>query len=230
MEKTKICNNCKVEKSINEFHRHSHKKDGHREVCKFCRSILEADKQKEYKKNNKDKIASAGAAYYIKNKEKIKQYNKENKIKINNARSLYKKEKRISDPSFKLRENISCLFRHFLKKSKNIKNNSFFKYCGYTIDIYRMRLENTFTSEMNWDNYGEFWHIDHIISLASFNIPSSDHIIVKILWHPFNLRALPAKQNISENCRPINFQLLRDIINDIDHNINIIDIMRLAKI
>jgi len=33
---TKICKRCKIEKPINEFHKHSGYPDGHRARCKYC--------------------------------------------------------------------------------------------------------------------------------------------------------------------------------------------------
>lgn len=44
---TKICTKCKQEKSLEDFHRHSRSKNGHREVCKACRKTLSAEVHKK---------------------------------------------------------------------------------------------------------------------------------------------------------------------------------------
>ena len=41
---------------------------------------------------------------------------------------------------------------------------------GCTAAHIKAHLESKFTPEMNWDNYGTFWEIDHIRPCASFDL------------------------------------------------------------
>ena len=45
--------------------------------------------------------------------------------------------------------------------------------------IHRKVLGNQFTNEMSWDNMGDYWHIDHIIPFAAFDlsIHTNQHIV-----------------------------------------------------
>ncbi len=52
---------------------------------------------------------------------------------------------------------------------------------------------------MNWDNFGSYWHIDHIRPLASYSIKDEkDPNLVKA-WGLNNLQPLEASENISKN-------------------------------
>lgn len=63
----------------------------------------------------------------------------------------------------KIRENIKSR----LKKSMGVKSDSIVKYLGCSIDDFKRHLESLFKPGMTWDNYGEKWHIDHIIPLST---------------------------------------------------------------
>jgi len=83
----KICSQCKLEKSINEFH---FRKDTqkYRNQCKHCISI----KNKQYRDENKDKISHNKKEYARKNRDKISDYQKEYRIK--NKDSIRENQKR----------------------------------------------------------------------------------------------------------------------------------------
>ena len=38
----------------------------------------------------------------------------------------------------------------------------------------KSHLESQFTAEMNWDNYGSYWHIDHKVPISFFNYQCYD--------------------------------------------------------
>lgn len=85
----KICTNCKVNKSLKEFHRDTTKEDGRRSQCKNCHSIY----KKVYRVKNKQRILDRDKKYYAKNNKKIikyqKNYRAENKPKILEAAKKY---------------------------------------------------------------------------------------------------------------------------------------------
>ena len=57
----------------------------------------------------------------------------------------------------------SCLFRKSMKK-----NEKTIHYLGYYSSDLKYHLQSKFDENMNWENYGEYWHIDHIIPISLF--------------------------------------------------------------
>jgi|SRR5579859_4432536 len=177
----KKCSCCHLEKDISEFK--------YNNFCKTCRALKKKlwrqnnpDKAKQYNgakkkwlKNNKEKRKQYERQYYLKNKEKIK-----HSLTIQSKRT-YKKNKRQNDPVFRLRENISNAINKALRKGKSSKAGfSIFKYLEYNIDLLKSHLQSLFDANMSWENYGEYWHIDHII-------PQSDLPYISMLDNNFKL-------------------------------------------
>jgi hypothetical protein len=155
------------------------------------------EKRKEYYKE-----------YYLKNKDKVKEYCKQEYVKKN--KYLYKKNRLKNDVCFKMRSNISNSINKALKKSKTNKGGrSILKYLGYSIIDLRNHLENKFDSNMNWDNYGVYWHIDHIIPQSCLPYKSMEDENFKKCWSLQNLRPLEAKQNILDGATRVRHKMFQ---------------------
>ncbi len=115
------------------------------------------DKSKEYYNDNKDNLIIYKKGYYINNKEKIINHN-----------SKYKRNRRKIDPLFKLNENIRSLISNTFRNNGYKKNTKSVIILGCSFQEFKDYLESKFTPEMNWQNQGSYWHMDHIkpISLA----------------------------------------------------------------
>jgi hypothetical protein len=142
---TKHCNLCDSDKSINDFYKGL-------TYCKAC-----------HKKNRE--------IYYIKNKEsKIKyasEYRKLNIDKVRNTVNVYYKKRRQTDIEFRLRESLRARINSGLNRDLNGGEfGTSLELLGCSIQIWKNHLEQQFTSEMNWDNYGSYWEIDHIYPLS----------------------------------------------------------------
>jgi len=172
------------------------------------------EKSKKYQKNNPDKIKEYRKKSYAENPEKFKDRNKKwrvnNPEKVNELSNNYQKERRKSDPEFKLSCYIRAGFYNSLKKQLIQKTNKFFSYTGILIEDYIEHFKN---SEL-WDEYynGKNIHVDHIIPCYAYNFKNKEHI--KMCWDPLNLRLLPAKENYSKNNK-IDFDLIK--LHDIEH-------------
>lgn len=122
-----------------------------------------------------------------------KQYRKDNKDKINQ----YQKQRRQTDPVFKLQHCIRSRNNKFLK-GKN-KSASTQELLGCSAEFLRNYLASQLTSEMTWDNI----HIDHYIPLSLANQYSDDkakfQAVLRILSHYLNLRPLLAADNRSKS-------------------------------
>jgi len=51
---------------------------------------------------------------------------------------------------------------------------------------------------MNWNNYGSYWHVDHIKPVALFNFNAPDDKEFKECWSLENLRPLEKIENIKK--------------------------------
>ena len=209
---TKICSKCGETHELSFFQKDNSKKDGYRPDCKYCRknfydlnSYRFKEKNSNYKKNarinNPKKFAEREKTYRINNPDKVKlrrkTYYENNKEKQFN----YVRERKKTDPIFKLNNNIRRRINIFLSSKNITKKNKTFDIVGCTPQFLKEHLEMNFKEGMSWENYGLYgWHIDHIIPLSS----AEDEDGVYKLCHYTNLQPLWAKENLSKGCKIIN--------------------------
>lgn len=156
--------------------------------------------KKKYLENNKDKRKQYEKQYYINNIEKFKKYSKT--INFKESKRKYKKNKLSKDSEFKLKCNISnAIFKAFKKGKTNKAGKSILNYLGYSIQDLKQHLEKLFDAKMTWENYGSYWHLDHIIPHSEFKYQSMEDALFKECWSLKNLRPLEAKQNILDGAR-----------------------------
>lgn len=137
----------------------------------------------------------------IKNKEKsleIKaRYRNKNREKIQKQARIYMKNKR-KDPYFRLYKNISKAIWENLKDiNSSKKNKKFLSFVPWTMEELISHLEFQFTKGMNWDNYGRFWHLDHVIPTSWFDLNTQFDEV----WELNNLQPMKAFENLSKNNR-----------------------------
>lgn len=182
----KNCNKCNTDKDVSNFYKKSGRGDGlagYTHICKDCsrKTIREYNKSeslnkkeysKKYREDNKEKLDNYIKKWREENTESIKTnknlYYKENKNKIIESVSLYQKERMKNDPLYKLSRGIRALIlisfkNQFTKKSKKTQ-----EILGCSFEEFKIYLEEQFDENMNWDNQGSYWHMDHKkpISLA----------------------------------------------------------------
>jgi hypothetical protein len=228
MEK-KVCNNCNLEKSINEYHKRINGKYGRFAVCKECRKkiahtkwlnnenniqekqkkYLENNKeqriesQKKYRENNKKKLSFSNKIYYKNNKQRESQrvmdYYYKNKDYILERNMNYNKKKLNEDGFFRLKFYIRNRIRNFLMIKNITKKNKTFEVVGCTPKFLKEHIEKQFTEGMSWELMGKHIHIDHIIPLSS---AKTEEEIYK-LCHYSNLQPLWAKDNLKKSYKII---------------------------
>lgn len=71
----------------------------------------------------------------------------------------------------------------------------------FGLDIANMRLwfEYQFEKGLNWDNFGEEWHFDHIIPVAYFDFTQEQEL--KMCWNFTNLRVERIQKNKDRGAR-----------------------------
>lgn len=171
----KYCKNCNDYKNLDEFYNSFTAIDRKASSCIDCEKIY----KKKYRLDNKELFKREKALYYQNNKERLKEKGKkyylENKDKVltnhrNNRESInkYRRNKKQSDPYFKLAENLRCRLNIALKSKKWLKNNHLKEYIGCFLEDLKLYLEKQFIIGMNWNNNSTHgWHVDHIIPLSS---------------------------------------------------------------
>jgi len=164
---------------------------------------------KQYYEENKERTKQ----YYQENKERRKQYREENKERINERKKQYyqenkerinerinerQKQRRLTDPLYKIACNLRTRTRFAFQSKSYRKTSKTAEMLGVTYEIAFAHIERQFTKGMTWENHGE-WHIDHIIPLASAQTESE---LIK-LCHYTNLQPLWAKDNQSKHANVI---------------------------
>ena len=142
-------------------------------------------KMKEWRQNNPD----YDKEYKIRNKDKVKKY-------MVTTIYTYKKLKYDTDINYKLRENIRVRIWNALK-GKN-KTSSSISLLGCSIKEYKLHLESQFKPEMNWNNHGKIWEIDHVKSCSKFDLNDPDQ--QKQCFHYSNTQPLFKTTKIALEC------------------------------
>ena len=109
-------------------------------------------KHEEYIKNKKEKEINI---YY--KKEKCEEY-------------LKNKKKKAINICYNLSNNVEKAYSNCFSRAPNFYG---------TLEEFKNKIENSFTDNMSWENYGE-WEIDHIIPLARKGKHSVNNI--QALW------------------------------------------------
>jgi len=173
-------------------------------VCKTCQS----NQQKDYRSRNKEKVIESRKKYYEKNKEKISEYYQEH-YKINkdtymennrkwrqeNRDEINKKANKRFQTNISARLKKNCRSRIWAA----IKGHSLcsMKLIDCTIPFFKEWLKSNFKDGMTFQNYGSYWHVDHVIPCSKFDMKDETDITNCFRWT--NLQPLEAKLNMSKH-------------------------------
>lgn len=207
--KSKKCSKCNQVKAFSKFYKNLRSKDGLKSQCRKCHN--------EYSKNwrirNKEKMAKYKVEYRKKSAEKIRNYrkkykkfNKEKMAKtqktwVNNNYEAYRKAqrkwqkmKRKTDPKYRCDMNMASAIWLALREKKNGEKWEYL--VGYTLQELMWHLETQFNKKMSWDNYGSYWHIDHIKPKNRYVYNNPEDEGFKRCWALENLQPLEARENL----------------------------------
>jgi len=218
---SKTCLRCKVSYFLTaEFwYKDKRIKNGIRGLCKMCINKNERIYRQKPEVKEKNRI------YYQKGKERRKKYLQKPEVKERNRiynqkpevkerrkeirnkylqklevrKMINKKKRERRTKNLKLRFNgaISSMMSTSLKGKK--AGRSWEVLVGYTIGDLMKYLERQFDDKMNWDNYGSYWHIDHIKPISLFNYIMPEDKEFKLCWELSNLQPLEKIENIKKS-------------------------------
>lgn len=140
-----------------------------RSMCKECNS----DKRKIYYQNNREKT--------------IEQTNK------------YKVERMKTDIVFKLERRLRCRIYQAFKAQSNEKTNRTWKYIDCNPIYFKKWIEFQLYDNMTLENYGKFWHIDHVKPCSSFDLSNPEEVNECFNWK--NLRPYKSEKNLQKSSK-----------------------------
>jgi hypothetical protein len=175
INKTKICLGCNIEKTLDNFYAHKREKFGVKSKCKECESKI----SKEYRQNNSEKIKEQRIKYKQYHKEyyqsnsdiiktRVKNWQLERKEELNEYWRTYRNKRHQTDLIFSIKNNLRCRINSSIKN--NSKLSTSIDLLGCSIEEYKLYLEKQFDENMNWENWGTYWEIDHIKPLCTFDL------------------------------------------------------------
>jgi hypothetical protein len=163
----KICKTCNKEKEISYFYKSTRHIDGFFKDCKECVEM----KRKNKGNNPRFKRTPEYMKEYIQNRKKDPQYRMR----------------------YALRSNLSSAVERI---QGGVKSKRTMEYLKCSLTFFQEWFEFLFDENMSWENYGSYWHIDHIKPCASFDL-SNDKDIMEC-YHWSNLRPCKKEDNIKK--------------------------------
>jgi len=192
----KMCRNCLLEKSNEEFNKKSSTKDGLRDWCRKC----DNEYARMWRKNNPKKHSEINMRSYKKlsaNPEWLKDRNEYGR----KARKLNSKKYRETDRKRRLRikDTVEYKLRGICcNLNKRALSPRWSSKVPYSSQQLKQRIEMNFKPGMSWDNWGE-WHIDHKKPVKRFiDQGITNPALINSLA---NLQPLWAKDNISKGAK-----------------------------
>lgn len=200
----KECSQCKESKMFKDFVAESKNGLIRRNICRSCEKTSRKNKvintenktcgqckqtlnKKEFTSDSSRIDGLYGVCKECKSKND-KQWKENNPKKVKELNI-----KRMSIPQNKIAHNMRSRLGYLVKNKKN----STFDYIGINTDDFFLWLEYQFDENMTWDNYGNYWEIDHVKPCSSFDLTNEEEIYKCFNWK--NMRPLEKTQNNSKN-------------------------------
>jgi len=195
----KICDKCENNYSINNYRKYSENKFG--KTCKKCLNELDKTRKKELRQKRGEtvfvKCEKCQEEKALKQFAKLKKFYKK-KICVScypkfltEQKTEWCKNEHNTNMNYRIKKSLAARLRTIL-----VKNDSTMNYIGCNIQYLREWFEYNFTNEMNWDNYGKYWSIDHIIPTCKFDLINEDEKFKCCNWS--NLMPVTIKYNSSK--------------------------------
>lgn len=156
---------------------------------------------RSWSKKNRERISARCKKWRASNIDEARRREKEwrdrNPEKLRRRLRDKARERRKTDPSYRLSQNLRRRLRSAL--SGRVKGGSAVGLLGCTIDEFKKMLEAQWQDGMSWNNYGQrpgSWNIDHIIPMSSRDL--SERKNLEEVCHYSNLRPMWASDNYSK--------------------------------
>ena len=214
IETDRICNKCKINHPINKYRKYEIM---YGITCKMCLNELDKTRKKnlrqEKTENTIAKCEKCQQEKVLKYFAKLKKFYKR-KICVScypkfltEQKTEWCKNEHNTNINYRIKKSLAARLRTVL-----VKNDTTMNYIGCNIQYLREWFEYNFTSEMNWDNYGSYWSIDHIVPVCKFNLTVEDEKLK--CWNWTNLMPVTVKFNSSK--KEIDMDQINSILNKLE--------------
>ena len=203
-EETQKCKGCDKDlPATSEYYpnerRNNNGLSGKCRKCHYARA-------KAWRKANPERAAKSDKKrhrkHYIKNADKIRAKSRARMATPEAKRRARERMRELrKDPVQRMRMNVSRKVRRALNGERKSKRT--FEALNYTLEQLKEHLEAQFDEHMTWDNYGSYWHIDHIHPQSLLPYDSCEHPNFLKCWALDNLQPLEAKANITKGNKVI---------------------------
>lgn len=191
---------------INMVSRLRLKKQAIRKKCKDCaevfilknkheRMVCAKCSKKKYTQSNLEKAKKAQEKWLSKNPYYLKEYCRRPEVK--KRMYNYMKRLRAENPKFRLDMNMGIAIYQALRDKKG--GRRWESLVEYSFDDLTKHLEVLFDKNMKWENYGSYWHIDHIKPRSLFYYTTPDELEFKQCWALDNLQPLEKHANMRKS-------------------------------
>ena len=176
----KTCRGCGEEFTIKSKH--------NRELCSRCI-------KKHWEQNNRENAIERQKRWLQGNPEYLKQYVRRPEVK----RRVYGYLKRLrkESPKYRLDCNMGIAIYQALKEKKG--GRRWESLVGYPLKDLMEHLEKLFDDKMNWENYGNYWQVDHIKPRSLFKYTFPEDQEFKECWALKNLQPLEKIANLRKS-------------------------------
>ena len=161
------------------------------EKCKYCKDCDQWLPLYNFSKNSRardglqNKCKECQSAYHT-NWRTV-----QNREGYNNYMRNYFKQRREEDPQFRVISSLRSRLSNLI--SNNNHSNTLSTYLRCSDQFFFSWLQFQFDEYMNWNNFGTYWHVDHVKPVAMYN---HDNEAAKYeCWNWRNLRPLEASEN-----------------------------------
>jgi hypothetical protein len=211
----KVCYKCEINYPITNYRKYSEDKFG--KTCKKCLNELDKTRKKILRqKNAENTIAKCEKCQEEKALNQFSKLKKFYKKKIclscypkflTEQKTAWCKKEHNTNMNYRIKKSLAARLRTVL-----VKNDTTMNYVGCNIQYLREWFEYNFTNEMNWDNYGTYWSIDHIIPVCKFDLTLEDEKFKCCNWS--NLMPVTVKYNSSK--KEIDMNQINNIVNKLE--------------
>ena len=196
----KHCKRCDETKPHEAFYKNKRKKDGLQGYCKSC---MKKENQVNYKKHKEswnkrsNEYTKTDNWKIYKTNWEMNKYNNdpEHRQKCIDRAVAYERKKLDTDPTYKLIHYMRSRLRKAVKGYGD-KYDTTMNLVGCNSIKLREYIEAKFTEGMTWENYGQGWHVDHILPCCSFDMTIEEEQIK--CFHYSNLQPLWAEDNLKK--------------------------------
>jgi hypothetical protein len=211
----KLCDKCEVNYPISSYRKYNETSIG--KTCKKCLNELDKIRKKNLRQKRSEtvfvKCEKCQEEKALKCFAKLKKFYKKKICRscypnfLTEQKTEWCKNEHNTNINYRIKKSLAARLRTVI-----VKNDSTMNYIGCNIQYLREWFEYNFTSEMNWDNYGSYWSIDHIIPVCKFELTDEDEKLKCCNWT--NLMPVTVKYNSSK--KSIDMEQIQYIVNKIE--------------